>query len=352
MCFIPTYYVLAGDEFDSYRLTSDVAPCNQNEDPYDSIYQNSLSKHHVLKPVKDCDHCGAMRFQYEGPAFCCRKGKVKIVIPEVPQELRRLFTSQDDEDAKYFRKHIRYFNTQFSFTSLGVTLDQKVSNAARTGVYTFRAQGGLYHKMDNLVPGGQGPRHLQLYIYDTDETLEHRVKRSPDLDINLIRKILQILENNPYVQIFKSIGSVPNLAEYRISLNTDIRLDQRRYNAPTASQVAAMWVEGSDPENTFDRQVIVYGKGGRPIFIRAYYGCYDPLAYPLFFPSGETGWNRWMPYDEAPSVVQANNEDGTHGEDFQDLDRTSNVHVEQNTDEAAGNYPYASNVFDDFFTYY
>ena len=331
--------------FDSWRVSSRVAPTNKNVDPYDYVYHNLPRKHHVLKPVKDCDHCGAIRFEYEGPGFCCRRGKVKIVTPEVPQELRRLFTSQVDDDAKYFRKHIRYFNSHFSFTSLGVTLDKKVSNSARTGVYTFCAHGALYYKADDLVPGGQGPRHLQLYIYDTDETLEHRVKRSPDLDINLIRKILEILKNNPYVQIFKSMGSVPNIEEYKISLNTDIRLDQRRYNAPTASQVAAMWVEGSDPQNTFDRQVVLHSKGDRPIFIRAYYGCYDPLAYPLFFPGGETGWNRWMPYAEPPSVVQENNEDGTEGEDIQVLDRTSSVHVESNTDDAAGNGPEACNVF-------
>jgi hypothetical protein len=198
------------------------------------------------------------------------------------------------------------------------------------------------------VPGGQGPRHLQLYIYDTDETLEHRVKRSPDLDINIIRLILKILEKNPYVQIFKSIGSVPNLAEYRISLNTDIRLDQRRYNAPTTSQVAAMWVEGSDPQNTFDRQVVVYGKGDRPIFIRAYYGCYDPLAYPLFFPCGEAGWNRWMPYhvpsSAVPSSVVQENDDGAEDEDLQFQDRTADANDEQNEDEAEGNYLYATNV--------
>jgi hypothetical protein len=286
-----------------------------------------------------------MRLQYEGPAFCCRKGKVKIATPEVPQELRRLFTSQVDADAKYFRKHIRYFNTHFSFTRLGVTLDKTVSTAARTGVYTFVAQGAMYYKMDDLVPGGQGPRHLQLYFYDTDETLEHRVKRSPDLDINIIRKILEILEDNPYVQTFKSIGSVPNLEEYRISLNTDIRLDQRRYNAPTASQVAAMWVEGSDPQNTFDRQVVLYGKGDRPIYIRAYYGCYDPLAYPLFFPRGETGWNRWIPYETPPKITQEDNQDDIEHENLQGLDRSSNVHLEQNTDEVAGNYPHPFNMF-------
>jgi hypothetical protein len=137
---------------------------------------------------------------------------------------------------------------------------------------------------------------LQLYIYDTDENLIHRAKRSPDLNIEVIRKILEILERNPYAQVFKSLGAVPNLDEYRISLNTDIKLDQRRYNAPTVSQVAAIWVEGSDPQNCFDRSVVVHGKGDRPLYIRAYYGCYDPLSYPLFFPRGETGWNRWMPY--------------------------------------------------------
>uniref|UniRef100_A0A453RUC3 Helitron helicase-like domain-containing protein n=1 Tax=Aegilops tauschii subsp. strangulata TaxID=200361 RepID=A0A453RUC3_AEGTS len=118
----------------------------------------------------------------------------------------------------------------------------------------------------------------------------------PNLRLDLIRKILAILEHNPYAQVFKSLGVVPNLDEYRISLNTDIKLDQRRYNAPTTSQVAAIWVEGSDPQKTFDRSVIMYGKGERPLYIRAYYGCYDPLSYPLFFPRGEIGWNRLMPY--------------------------------------------------------
>uniref|UniRef100_A0A453GWC5 Uncharacterized protein n=1 Tax=Aegilops tauschii subsp. strangulata TaxID=200361 RepID=A0A453GWC5_AEGTS len=51
--------------------------------------------------------------------------------------------------------------------------------------------------LDHLVPGSHRPRHMQLYIYDMDEASEHRVKRSPDIDINLIRKILRILENNP-----------------------------------------------------------------------------------------------------------------------------------------------------------
>jgi hypothetical protein len=297
--------------YESYHIGSNPTVETHGAANEEFIYRNLPKQHHVLRKVPDCQYCGALRFPYEGPAFCCRKGKVSIVTPEVPAELKRLFTSQDDDDAKYFRENIRYFNSHFSFTSLGVTLDRRVSTAARTGVYTFRVCAGLYHALDNLVAADNGPRHFQLYIYDTDENLVHRAKRSPDLNIEVIRRILGILEQNPYAQVFKSLGSVPNLDEYRISLNTDIKLDQRRYNAPTTSQVAAIWVEGSDPQNCFDRSVVVHGKGDRPLYIRAYYGCYDPLSYPLFFPRGETGWNRWMPFVEPPDDTAQHSADTT-----------------------------------------
>ena len=29
--------------------------------------------------------------------------------------------------------------------------------------------------------------------------------------------------------------------------------------------------------------------------IKSYYGCYDPLSYPLFFPRGELGWHAKIP---------------------------------------------------------
>ena len=100
-----------------------------------------------------------------------------------------------------------------------------------TGIYTFKVHGQIYHRLDQLRPGKNGPRHMQLYFYDTDETLTHRSKRSPHLDANLIRAILQILENNLYVRAFMSVGQMQNLDEFKIELNTSISVDQRRYNA-------------------------------------------------------------------------------------------------------------------------
>jgi len=94
------------------------------------------------------------------------------------------------------------------------------------------------------------------------------------------------------------------LDDYCIELNTNVTPDQRRYNAPTASQVAAIWMEGNDPQRSFDRSVLVYARGDRPRYIKAYHGCYDPLSYPVFHPRGETGWNKFMSYSDAVSIIQ------------------------------------------------
>jgi hypothetical protein len=56
-----------------------------------------------------------------------------------------------------------------------------------------------------------------------------------NLDEGVIRTVLRILEDNPYVCAFWSLGNVANLDEHRIEHNTDIGVDQRRYNAPTVS---------------------------------------------------------------------------------------------------------------------
>ena len=65
-------------------------------DPFDFVYANLPETHHVLKKVQNCFYCRTMRFEGEGPAFCCRNGHVNIFIPEVLDELRRLFASQTD----------------------------------------------------------------------------------------------------------------------------------------------------------------------------------------------------------------------------------------------------------------
>ncbi|XP_014757590.1 uncharacterized protein LOC106866617 isoform X1 [Brachypodium distachyon] len=103
------------------------AAVNSAPDPYDYVYSDIPKKTHVLKPVPDCEYCGAKKFEYEVKSFCCREGKVRLVNPEPPLELRRLWSSEDT-DAKHFRDNIRFFDGHFSFTTLGVYISGTWSN--------------------------------------------------------------------------------------------------------------------------------------------------------------------------------------------------------------------------------
>jgi hypothetical protein len=116
---------------------------------------------------------------------------------------------------------------------------------------------------------------------------------SSHLDQNLIQEILRILSDvakNPYIHHFKILGQYGNIEEYNIELNSSISVDQRRFNAPAMDQVAAIWQDDSDEQRKFKRSIMIYANSGHATFIRDYHGCYDSLAYPLFYPGGETGW--------------------------------------------------------------
>jgi hypothetical protein len=95
--------------------------------------------------------------------------------------------------------------------------------------------------------------------------------------------------NFTHTQIQGCYKQSGNIEEYKIELNTSISVDQRRFNAPAMDQVAAMWQDGSDEQRKFKRSIMIYANSRQATFIRAYHGCYDPLAYPLFYPSGEIG---------------------------------------------------------------
>jgi len=94
-----------------------------------------------------------------------------------------------------------------------------------------------------------------------------------------------------------------NLDELKIELNTSISVDQRRYNTPAMDQVASIWQDGSDERNKFKHSIMIYPNSGRQEFIRAYHSCYDPLAYPIMYPGGETGWeDKSILLEEIPTI--------------------------------------------------
>jgi len=128
----------------------------------------------MLKPVPDCHHCRAKRFLKEPPRFCCRSEKVELNASVIPNQLMRLWTSSD-ADARHLCNNIRFFNGHFSFTSLCCRLDSATTNIRNSGIYTFCAHGMIYHNIrSSRREDGKDPRHLELYFYDDDTSLEHR----------------------------------------------------------------------------------------------------------------------------------------------------------------------------------
>ncbi|XP_073362179.1 uncharacterized protein [Aegilops tauschii subsp. strangulata] len=213
-------------------------------DPLDFVYTNIPDTTHILKLDANCKHCKAKKFVSETDGFCCRNGQIELKQPEPIPELMRLWSSMD-ADSRHFRENIRFFNGHFAFTTLGVSLDENCTNM-KSGVYTFRAHGTIYHNVHSFGPSSR-PEHLQLYFCDDDPTITHRKAATKQLDQDVVKKLVDILKENPYSQQFRSSGAhKDNLDDYMIDLNTDKRLDQRRYNRPLSSEVTAIWVEGND----------------------------------------------------------------------------------------------------------
>jgi hypothetical protein len=203
----------------------------------------------MLPSVPNCEHCDAKKFDGEPSGFYCRSGKIHLSTPETPPELKRLWSSSD-ADARHFRANIRYFNGHFSFTSLYCHLDRITTNMRIYGVYTFCAHGQIYHNIRSFgQEEGVKKRHLELYFYDDDPSLEHQMSKCCEQcaqkDREVIHQLVGILEGNPYSQQLRSMGHVENLEDYRVELNLDQRLDQRTYNVTLTSEVAAVCVEGA-----------------------------------------------------------------------------------------------------------
>lgn len=90
----------------------------------------------------------------------------------------------------------------------------------------------------------------------------------------------------------KILSSINDWTNQKIIINSHANLDQRVFNTPSASQVDAIWFENMECIHRKGRDTIVYNYSGFKLRVEYYYGCYNPLQYPLLFSFGEIGWHR------------------------------------------------------------
>ena len=199
----------------------------------------------------------------------------------------RLLTTKD-EDAIHFRKFIRLYNNLFAFSSLGGDCNGK----SEKGIYVFQLQGKLYHYVPDLKPKfGDPPKYLQLYFYDAQNELQNRTGAIKELRADVVAKLIEVVRENPYTQFFRSLQTFVIEDSTQIIINKNTAPDQKTFNAPTSDEVAGIWVDRSVGSSIGGPHILVHGKSNQSHQIKHYYGCYDPLQYPLVFPLGDCGWH-------------------------------------------------------------
>ncbi|GJU94086.1 uncharacterized protein Tco_1318842 [Tanacetum coccineum] len=203
-------------------------------------------------------------------------------------------------------------------TPLGATQNLSALTCAPThlNLSPNRVPFGTLHNKENITPL-QTPRYYASTSVGTNESeFEHKLKW-PNLDRDIVTILSRVLAPNPYVQTFRSLGNLGPLDKYRVKLTTSFKDDQRLYNRPTMSEVASIWVEGNENITTYKRSIVVYGRSEYPTQIQAYFACYDPLSYLMFFPNGEAGWHKRIPREgvDVRELIDDDDDDGVEDEE-------------------------------------
>ncbi|XP_009791383.2 uncharacterized protein [Nicotiana sylvestris] len=95
------------------------------------------------------------------------------------------------------------------------------------------------------------------------------------------------MDGNPYAQFLFQLKDHSSFQDLQIQIAANATLDQRVYNKPSVDQIATIWVDGNNLNVPFNREIIVHEHSDNKHRVKHYYGCYDPLQYPLLFPNGE-----------------------------------------------------------------
>ena len=226
---------------------------------------------------------------------CCMHGKIQLPVISDPPELLKQLLFENTNNSKRYRPDIRAFNSSLAIASLGVKED-----ILPPGPYTFRICGSVYHRIGHLFPDfGQKPKFSQIYIFDSNNELANRLAWNAGLDKQILLDLQNMLHQcNPYVACFKHAADVFSRSKesenLKLVLKQDTNKDLRRYNLPTASEIAVI-IPNCSSDLPTNRDIVLSNTSNNPdahdiTHIKETNQYYDPLHYVLIFPYGDVGW--------------------------------------------------------------
>ncbi|RHY49124.1 hypothetical protein DYB38_009826 [Aphanomyces astaci] len=172
---------------------------------YEVFEEGGHTRLQVPGKTKTCPHCRAKLTPHDYKNLpCCLKGKVKMdpyVFPDSPemQAFKDLFRQRN------FIEHIRQYNAQFNFTSIG-TNEVKHSGS---GPKTYCIQGQLTHNIGPLQPSLnrsgnlRQPSFAQIYMHTSEEQLQHRRNMFPAFSSRYTATIQRVMDlHNPLARTY------------------------------------------------------------------------------------------------------------------------------------------------------
>ncbi|KAI5409390.1 hypothetical protein KIW84_054991 [Lathyrus oleraceus] len=179
----------------------------------------------------------------------------------------------------------------FSFTSPGMKIYTKFTKGG--GPSTLRVHRHTCHRIGMMLSEiGQPPKYAELYIFDTDNGIENRMKCFRD-NKHINRTIvtnprLMLDKNNVHAKDFRMTHDMfknHNVKDLKLRLIFYRQIDGMVNNKPTISEVVALIV--GDIDIGTKRDIIIQGHGGNLQRIDEFHPSYLAFQYPLLFPCGE-----------------------------------------------------------------
>ena len=197
-----------------------------------------------------------------------------IVLPEFPQAPEALASLLR---VYHVRQNIRAYNTALCMASVGHKSKGLASGA-------FVLGGKTYHRLGSLHPSvGADHAFAQIYVLDVQSATDRRLGIFGGANAVIRREVLAQLHTiltavNPLIQQFVAAarGDIPHLVW------------------KCCDDISTMQIGALVAASGARRDIAVQRFAGPLQFIHDGHALYHPLAYPLLFPWGSSGWHEDM----------------------------------------------------------
>lgn len=238
-------------------------------------------------------------------SICCKKGEVKLPKPPpTPDYLLQIYN--DSEKGAAFQRSIRLYNAMFAFTSSGGNVDHTI-NSGR-GPYIYSLNGQNHHIFGSFIPDDGGtPKFCQLYIYDTANEVNNRMRwvnisDNQPVDAQVVEELIHMLDqHNELCQKFRMARDRwenDDIVDLKVELKVCRSESGRETHISASNEVAGVMV-GSSSSTTADRDIIIHPKMEKMQRVSYIHPKFMALQYPLLFPNGEDGYNNKIPFQSA-----------------------------------------------------